>query len=254
MHKILLIEDTKDTADSLRDQIQRSGQSELMVDPIGDAGNGLMAVLRHRPDVVALDMHLLDRPMGSIDKKHGIKLITDIRNNLAAVPILVMTQWLDPIFPLVAKHYGANGFYQKDLHRGRFCEAIDALATGRTWFLDDGPMKLDDLVTNRSKLEGALRPRQHEVFRLSIDHYVAKGRRRGVAKWIQTELATPDGKSISESQVERNLREIREALGIVMRKLPVTPSAPRIRKIYDHIQMIDDVVLPFGYDLVPPTT
>lgn len=167
---------------------------------VGEAADGdeaLSAALRHRPDVVLMDVR-----MGGTD---GIEACRAVKSELPDVGVLMLTSFGTQEAVLAALMAGAAGFLLKNAGQHELVRAIRAVARGES-LLDPA---VTSLVTRRlveltehaeHPLLKALSPREREVLAL-----VAQG---GTNREIAERLV------ISEVTARNHVSHILEKLGV----------------------------------------
>jgi DNA-binding NarL/FixJ family response regulator len=134
--------------------VVRDGLSMLIglidgLDVVGTAADGLQAVhqaLRHRPDVVLMDLR-----MPHLD---GTEATRRIRADLPDTQVLVLTTYADAdLFP--ALRAGARGYLTKDATAEQIAAAITAVAAGQTYLAPDVQARLLTAVLNPPSVPGA---------------------------------------------------------------------------------------------------
>jgi DNA-binding NarL/FixJ family response regulator len=142
--RILLVDDHEVVRVGLRTLLSRYPGLSV----IDDAESGTGAVekaLRHKPDVVIMDLRL--------PEKDGVEAIRTIRQKCPQIRVLVLTAFSDDQLLLDTIAAGANGYILKEINSEKLVEGVRALARGESL--------LDPRVTERilkSFKEGPLRP------------------------------------------------------------------------------------------------
>jgi DNA-binding NarL/FixJ family response regulator len=181
----------------------------------GDAEDLLRKVRAHKPDVAIVDIRM---PPGEDDS--GLVAAGEIRRELPAVGVLVLSQYAEEHYVTTLLDAGAEGvgYLLKDrvADVDRFTEAIRRVAQGGS-VLDP---EVVSLMMGRGARDGldALTPREREVLAL-----MAEGRtNRGIA----------DELVVSERAVERHVTAIFTKLG-----LPVTEhDHRRVLAVLRHLE------------------
>ena len=101
------------------------GYAEVtIVGEAGTAGEGLAAVVHHKPDVVLLDLRLPDRP--------GLAVCSDILRRRPETRILILTSSTDERNVHEAIALGAHGYLLKENDGASLVAAITAVAAGHS--------------------------------------------------------------------------------------------------------------------------
>jgi DNA-binding NarL/FixJ family response regulator len=130
--RVLLVDDQQLVREGLR-RILHADEGFDIVGECEDGDEVAEAVARLRPDVVVLDIR-----MRRVD---GIAAIRQVRANLDAPPILVLTTFGEEEILSGALRAGASGFQLKDAPGEELISATRAVAQGEGW--------LDPAVTAR---------------------------------------------------------------------------------------------------------
>jgi len=112
--------------------IFRSGLKRLLLDEsdirvTGEARSGAEAVeaLRREPfDLVLLDINL--------EGRSGLEVLTTIRRDFPATPVLMLSMYPEEQYALVALRAGASGYVAKDAEPAELIAALRAVARGGT--------------------------------------------------------------------------------------------------------------------------
>ncbi|MGO9220813.1 MAG: LuxR C-terminal-related transcriptional regulator [Streptosporangiaceae bacterium] len=151
------------------------------------ADNGpalLHALITHRPDVAVVDVRL---PPTFTDE--GLKAAIEARNRVPGLPVLVLSQHVEPLYAreLLSGGRGGLGYLLKDRVSDvrRFIEAVRTVAGGGTAM---DPEVICQLLARRARDEplSRLTPREREVLAL-----MAEGRTNAgiAARLVVTEKA-----------------------------------------------------------------
>ncbi|ANY08522.1 response regulator [Pseudonocardia sp. HH130630-07] len=95
-----------------------------VVGEAGDGAEGVDAVVRHRPDVVLLDLRM--------PRHDGLWALGELRARGIDVPVLVLTTFDDDELVLRALRAGARGYLLKDVTLEQLVGAVRTLADGGT--------------------------------------------------------------------------------------------------------------------------
>ncbi|HYM16002.1 MAG TPA: response regulator transcription factor [Dehalococcoidia bacterium] len=152
-------------------EVVRMGlRAALEVEPdfivVAEAGNGQDAIDKaraHQPDIVLMDVRM--------DGMDGIEACREIRNELPATKVLMLTSFAEEETVVAALLAGAAGYVLKNVARSRLLEALRSVAAGES-LLDSKVTRavLDKLVAQRQSApvdDGAeLTAREREVLAL----------------------------------------------------------------------------------------
>ena len=153
-------------------EVVRMGlRAALEVEPdftvVVEAANGKDAIeqaRRHQPDIVLMDVR-----MEGID---GIEACREIRSELPATKVLMLTSYAEEETVVAALLAGAEGYVLKNVARARLLEALRSVARGES-LLDSKVTKsvLEHLVglQKQSGEQDDLSPREREVLALIAD-------------------------------------------------------------------------------------
>lgn len=160
--RVVLAEDLTLLRDGLI-RILRAYECEVL-DAVSDGPSLLRALTTHRPDVAIVDVRL---PPTFTDE--GLRAATEARERIPGLPILVLSQYVEPLYAaeLLSDGAGAVGYLLKDrvMDVDRFIGAVRQVADGGT-VMD--PEVVAALLGRRSAdppLQ-ALTPREREVLAL----------------------------------------------------------------------------------------
>jgi DNA-binding NarL/FixJ family response regulator len=179
-----------------------------VVEAVEDGPSVLGALLTHRPDVAVVDVRL--PPTFS---NEGLVAAIEARRQVPGLPILVLSQYVEPLYAreLLSDGTGGVGYLLKDrvMHVGQFVDAVRRVAAGGT-VMD--PEVVSQLLDKRARDEplGRLTPREREVLAL-----IAEGR---------SNAAVASGLVVSEKAVSKHIANI-------FMKLDLAPSDDDNRRV-----------------------
>jgi DNA-binding NarL/FixJ family response regulator len=132
-----------------------------VVEAVQDGPAVVEALLSQRPDVAVLDVRL-----PPTFTNEGLVAAVEARRQLPDLPILVLSQYVEPLYAreLLSSRTGGVGYLLKDrvMDVGEFVEAVRRVASGGT-VMD--PEVVSQLVASREKDDAMRRltPREREV-------------------------------------------------------------------------------------------
>jgi DNA-binding NarL/FixJ family response regulator len=138
-----------------------------IVEAVQDGPAVVEALLSHRPDVAVLDVRL-----PPTFTNEGLVAAVEARRQIPDLPILVLSQYVEPLYAreLLSSRAGGIGYLLKDrvMDVGEFVEAVRRVASGGT-VMD--PEVVSQLVTGREKDDAMRRltPREREVLALMAE-------------------------------------------------------------------------------------
>jgi DNA-binding NarL/FixJ family response regulator len=169
-----------------------------VVEAVPDGPSVVRALLAHRPDIAILDVR-----MPPTFTNEGLLAAVEARRQLPDLPILVLSQYVEPLYAreLLSSRAGGVGYLLKDrvMEVGQFIEAVRQVASGGT-VMD--PDVVSQLVIGRERDDTMRRltPREREVLAL-----MAGGRSNAA---IATALV------VSEKAVSKHIANIFLKLGL----------------------------------------
>ncbi len=179
-----------------------------VVAAVGDGPSVLGALLDHRPDVAVLDVRL-----PPTFTNEGLLAAIEARRQLPGLPILVLSQYVEPLYAreLLSDQHGGVGYLLKDrvMDVGQFVDAVRRVAAGGT-VMD--PEVISQLLAKRARDAplGRLTPREREVLGL-----IAEGR---------SNAAVAAALVVSEKAVSKHIANI-------FMKLVLAPSDDDNRRV-----------------------
>lgn len=140
-----------------------SSQPDLVVcAEVGDAAQGLQAILDHKPDLALIDITLPGR--------NGLELIKDVIAQQPGLPIVVLSMHDEALYAERALKAGARGYLMKDAERDTIISAIRRVLDGG--FFVSEKMSADimsQFAGKQAAMKGSvtcLSDREFEVFEL----------------------------------------------------------------------------------------
>ena len=179
-----------------------------VVEAVEDGPSIVAALLKHVPDVAVLDVRL-----PPTFTNEGLLAAIEARRQIPGLPILVLSQYVEPLYAreLLSDRAGGVGYLLKDrvMHVSQFVDAVRRVAAGGT-VMD--PEVVSRLLANRARDQplGRLTPREREVLAL-----MAEGR---------SNAAVAAGLIVSEKAVSKHIANI-------FMKLDLAPSDDDNRRV-----------------------
>ena len=156
----------------------------------------LVAVRRHRPDVVLLDLH--------IRRRDGLELLRQLRREQQTARVVLLVEQLEDEEVLEALRLGVRGMLLKELALRMVVPCIHKVLAGEPWIEKRAVSRALDVLLRREESQrevvGLLTPREMEMVRLA-----AHGLRNGE---MSSRLA------ISEGTVKTHLHRVYRKLNI----------------------------------------
>ncbi len=116
--KVFVVDDSA----VIRQRLKRMLADEPKVQVIGEAGDARMAtdaILKSKPDVVLLDLHLVD---GS-----GIDVLESLKHNRPAPAVIILTDYPYPEYRRICLDAGADFFFVKSTEFDQVVPALNQL-------------------------------------------------------------------------------------------------------------------------------
>jgi DNA-binding NarL/FixJ family response regulator len=179
-----------------------------VVEAVEDGRSALDALTGHRPDVAVVDVRL-----PPTFTNEGLVAAIEARRQVPGLPILVLSQYVEPLYAreLLADGAGGVGYLLKDrvMDVRQFVDAVRRVAAGGT-VMD--PEVISQLLIKRATDEplGRLTTREREVLAL-----IAEGR---------SNAAVAAGLVVSEKAVSKHIANI-------FMKLDLPPSGDDNRRV-----------------------
>lgn len=148
-----------------RDGIVRAIKQRPDLELVGEAGDGrdaLAQIQELQPQVAVVDLNL-----PSIT---GLQVVTALTDLASPVRVLILTAYTESELAYDAIAAGAGGYLLKDVDRRTICDAITAVARGKTVLspdLHDG--LAEQIRTRRNDSRPRLSPREREILALAAE-------------------------------------------------------------------------------------
>ncbi len=162
--RVLVAEDNALLRDGLTSLLRARGHD---VEAVADATELLSALLAGSHDVAVVDVHM---PPGNADD--GLRAVLDARSQGRRPPVLVLSQYAEPLYlqELLADGARATGYLVKDrvTRTAEFLGALSDIAGGGTVLDPDLVTRLVSRSANQGRLQ-ALTNREREVLELMAE-------------------------------------------------------------------------------------
>ena len=148
-----------------RDGIVRAIKQRPDLELVGEAGDGrdaLAKIQELQPQVAVVDFNL--------PSLSGIQVVTALTDMDSPVQVLMLTAYTESELVYDAIAAGARGYLLKDVDRRTICDAITAVARGKTVFsphLHDGIA--EQIRAHRHDARPRLSPREREILSLAAE-------------------------------------------------------------------------------------
>jgi DNA-binding NarL/FixJ family response regulator len=120
--RLLMAEDHDMVAQGFRAMLGRDCE---IVEVVRDGQDVVPAVRKHKPDVLLLDL--------SLPHRTGMDILTELRQTMPDVRVVVVTMHVDPVLVDAAMSLGAAGFVPKDAGVEELKAAIGEAVAGRRY-------------------------------------------------------------------------------------------------------------------------
>jgi DNA-binding NarL/FixJ family response regulator len=169
-----------------------------VVEAVPDGPSVVRALVAHRPDIAVVDVRL-----PPTFTNEGLVAAIEARRQLPNLPVLVLSQYVEPLYAreLLSSRAGGVGYLLKDrvMDVGQFVEAIHRVAAGGT-VMD--PEVVSQLVMGRGRDDAVQRLTSREGEVLSL---MAEGR---------SNAAIAGALVVSEKAVSKHIANIFMKLGL----------------------------------------
>ena len=122
----------------------------------------LVAVRRHRPDLLILDLHM--------PRKSGIDVLRQLRRDKLGTKVIIMADRLEDDEVLEAYRLGVRGMLLKELALKMVVQCVRKVLAGEIWFEKRAVSRAIDVLLHRENGEretaALLTPREMEMVRL----------------------------------------------------------------------------------------
>jgi DNA-binding NarL/FixJ family response regulator len=212
MTSVLVIDDHPIVLQGCRRILEDAG-----VETVLDARNvvsGYRSYLRHRPDVVIIDLAMQGSGLG------GLPLIRRIRSHDLRTRILVFSMHSDPTIVARALDAGATGYVLKDTSSDEFLKAFNQVRSGAPYLNGDMAMQVALARTSaRSNPLAELTARELEMLSL-----LAQGKPYGeIAAALNVSYKTVVNVS-SQLKQKLDVRSLPELIRVAVQLVSAVPS------------------------------
>jgi len=222
--KILLIEDNRTLADSLKKQLGKN----FVVDTVRTGEEGLQRALTGGQDVIVLDLSLPD--------KSGYDVCRSIRLAQVSTPIIILTGAADVTSRVTLLNAGADDYLTKPFSVAELRARLGALLRRAPITISSDIFKVQDLVVDphRRRVERggtiiALRRKEFDIL-----EYLVRNRGRPVTRSMILDHVWDGTKDTWNNTVDVHIKHLRD-------KVDRPFESPLIKTAYGIGYMIDDM-------------
>ena len=167
--RVLVVEDQSAVCDLVSEMVQ----SHPRCVTVGTACDGLSAIelaLRHKPDILVLDVIM--------PGVGGIEVLRRLGGSLPAMKVLIFSGKQEPHIVRALMQAGIHGFVNKNGPLSELRKALEALSLGNTWFNEDFSRTVRLALASPSFLGDGmidqLTPREREISVLIAQSHSSK--------------------------------------------------------------------------------
>ena len=222
--KLLLIEDNRTLADSLKKQLGKS----FVVDSVRTGEEGLQRALAGGQDVIVLDLSLPD--------KSGYDVCRSIRLAQISTPIIILTGATDVTSRVTLLNAGADDYLTKPFSVAELRARLGALLRRSPTPISTEIFQVQDLVVDphrrrveRGGVQIMLRRKEFDIL-----EYLMRNRGRPVTRSMILDHAWDGTKDTWNNTVDVHIKHLRD-------KVDRPFGSPLIRTAYGIGYMIDDM-------------
>ena len=222
--KLLLIEDNRTLADSLKKQLGKS----FVVDSVRTGEEGMQRALAGGQDVIVLDLSLPD--------KSGYDVCRSIRLAQVNTPIIILTGAADVTSRVTLLNAGADDYLTKPFSVAELRARLGALLRRSPTTISSEVFKVRDLMLDphRRRVERAgtvitLRRKEFDIL-----EYLVRNRGRPVTRSMILDHAWDGTKDTWNNTVDVHIKHLRD-------KIDRPFGSPLIKTAYGIGYMIDDM-------------
>lgn len=222
--KLLLIEDNRTLADSLKKQLGKS----FVVDSVRTGEEGLQRALAGGQDIIVLDLSLPD--------KSGYDVCRSIRLAQISTPIIILTGAADVTSRVTLLNAGADDYLTKPFSVAELRARLGALLRRSPTPISTEIFQVQDLVVDphrrrveRGGVQIMLRRKEFDIL-----EYLMRNRGRPVTRSMILDHAWDGTKDTWNNTVDVHIKHLRD-------KVDRPFGSPLIRTAYGIGYMIDDM-------------
>jgi DNA-binding response OmpR family regulator len=222
--KLLLIEDNRSLADSLKRHLSKV----FVVDVCRTAEEGLRQGTQGGHDIVILDLHL---PDGS-----GFDICQSLRAAGLAIPILILTAATDIPSRVALLNAGADDYVTKPFSIAELRARLNALLRRAPSMTSSSLLQIDDLIVDPARRQVKRGGRAIELRRKEFDilEFLLRHRGEAVSRSHIVDHAWDTGKETWHNTVDVHIKHLRDKVDKPFKK-------QLIKTAYGIGYMIDDV-------------
>ncbi|HSX16514.1 MAG TPA: response regulator transcription factor [Patescibacteria group bacterium] len=222
--KLLVIEDNRTLADSLRRHLSKT----FVVDVCKTAEDGLKQAFTGNHDLIILDLHLPDG--------NGLEICQTLRAAQLTVPILILTAVTDVPSRVTLLNAGADDYVTKPFSMVELRARLNALLRRAPSMTGSGILTVQDLILDPARRQVARAGQPIELRRKEFDilEYLVRHRGQAVSRTNIVDHAWDTGKETWHNTVDVHIKHIRDKIDRPFEK-------HLIKTAYGIGYMIDDV-------------
>lgn len=222
--KILLIEDNKSLADSLKKHLGKS----FVIDAVSTGEEGLQQALIGGQDVIILDLSLPD--------KNGYDVCKALRAAHINTPVLILTGATDLATRVTLLNAGADDFVTKPFSVAELKARLGALLRRPPSIFNSDVISVQDLTidSSRRRVERAGTPIPLRRKEFDILEYLVRNRGRPVTRAMILDHAWDGSKDTWNNTVDVHIKHLRD-------KIDRPFKSPLIKTAYGIGYLIEDM-------------
>lgn len=222
--KILLIEDNRSLADSLKRHLGKT----FVVDVCRTGEDGLKQAFSGNHDLIILDLHLPDG--------NGFDICQTLRSSQIGTPILILTAASDIPSRVALLNAGADDYVTKPFSMAELRARLNAILRRAPNMAGTGLLKVHDLIVDPGRRQVTRGGKHIELRRKEFDilEYLVRHRGKAVSRSNIVDHAWDTGKETWHNTVDVHIKHIRD-------KVDRPFDKQLIKTAYGIGYMIDDV-------------